>query len=138
MFSSFSTYVIVRGVSRCIALVLGTLLAAQLGACASSAPAKGYDTPEAAVDSLVAALRSNDQKELHSLPGPESDDLLDSGDQVADANGRAEFLKHYDEKHKVERRDENSMPLDVGQTYWPLPIPVVKGEKGWYFDTPAG
>src|SRR5262249_13812877 len=59
-------------------------------------------------------------------------------DDVADANRKSEFLKAYDEKHRLETRDADSMTLDVGATDWPLPIPVVKESGGWFFDTAAG
>jgi hypothetical protein len=120
-------------------LALGALAAVQLGACSEKPqPAKGFQTADAAVDSLVTALRSNDEKELRRILGPDADEVLSSGDEVADANAKTEFLKLYDEKHQLEKRDDTSMTLDVGVTDWPLPIPVVKGDNGWYFDTPAG
>jgi hypothetical protein len=144
MLSSRTTFRSVCGIGAAGALFIGALLAFHWSGCSSTstasswAPGKGYDSADAAVASLVAALRSNDQKELHSILGAGSDDLLNSGDEVADANARADFLKLYDEKHKLEKRDDTSMTLDVGATDWPLPIPVVKGGNGWYFDTPAG
>jgi hypothetical protein len=129
----------------CLILVLGAVASLYIAGCPStqSKPnpqpqAATYQTPEAAVDALVAALRSNDDKELHRILGTGSDELLSSGDEVADANGKAQFLKLYDEKHGLETKDESTRILDVGATDWPLPIPVVKGDSGWYFDTPAG
>jgi Protein of unknown function (DUF2950) len=132
-----------------VLLVVGALAAVHDGGCSSTSsspqssaakatPGKGFDSAQAAVDALVAALRGDDQKELRGILGSEADDVLRSGDEVADANARADFLKQYDEKHQLEKRDDNSMTLDVGATDWPLPIPVVKGAKGWYFDVPAG
>jgi hypothetical protein len=53
-------------------------------------------------------------------------------------NGRAEFLRLYDEKHRLTPDGDDSMTLEVGATEWPLPIPVVKDDKGWHFDTAAG
>jgi hypothetical protein len=104
----------------------------------ASSPTATYATAEAAVDALVAALRTDNQDELRRVLGPQSGDLLSSGDAVADANGRAEFLRLYDEKHRLEMQGDDSATLDVGATDWPLPIPIVKDDKGWSFDTPAG
>jgi hypothetical protein len=103
----------------------------------SSAP-QSFATPDAAVDTLVAALRSDDQAQLSNILGPKSSDVLSSGDAVADANARAEFLRLYDEKHTLTEPDADTRTLEVGQTDWPMPIPIVKDDKGWSFDTAAG
>lgn len=121
-----------RTVSACIALSVG----ASLVGCASD-PAP-FATPDAAVDSLVVAMRADNESELNRILGSDSRELLSSGDEVADANGRAEFLRLYDEKHTLTPDGDDYMTLEVGATEWPMPIPVVKGDKGWYFDTPAG
>jgi hypothetical protein len=118
--------------------VLGVLLAfaSGLGGC-SSAP-KHFATADDAVNALVTALRADNQDELKRVLGSEAHDLLSSGDEVADANGRKEFLGLYDEKHHLDAKDADEMTLSVGATDWPLPIPVVKDDEGWYFDTEAG
>jgi hypothetical protein len=108
-----------------------------LTGCGSHSQA-AYATPDAAVDSLISALRADNKDELKRILGPDSGDLLSSGDDVADANARAEFLRLYDEKHGLIPDGDDSMTLEVGATQWPLPIPVVKDDKGWHFDTAAG
>jgi hypothetical protein len=137
----------VRTTGRRRRWVLGLLAAGAtaggVAACAtltgkSPSGAATFETPQAAVDTLVAAARAENEAELRRVLGPDSTELLSSGDDVADANGRAEFLRLYDEKHKLESTSEDSVTLDVGATDWPLPIPIVKGEQGWYFDTKAG
>jgi hypothetical protein len=104
----------------------------------STPSAQRFDTADNAVNTLVSALRSDNVDDLHRILGPDADDLLDSGDSVADTNGRKEFLKLYDEKHTLKPDGEDSMTLEIGSTAWPLPIPVTKDEKGWYFDTATG
>jgi hypothetical protein len=128
-----------------VAKVVAVAALVALGACASETVkepertrGKTYDTPQAAVEALVSALRAGDAEQLKAVLGPGSEEVLSSGDEVADAAGRAEFLRLYDEKHALEQQDEATAMLDVGATEWPLPIPIVKGEKGWSFDTEAG
>ncbi len=123
-------------VARRVAAALGLAAAALLGGCAASP--QNFESPQAAVDSLVVALRADNQADLTRILGSESRELLSSGDEVADANGRADFLRLYDEKHRLVPADNDYVTLDVGQTDWTMPIPVVKGDKGWYFDTAAG
>ena len=96
-------------------------------------------TPDAATDSLVASLRTGDKKELKNILGGQADDLISSGDPVADKNGVESFLKSFDDKHQLVPGSDGSVNLVVGDSDWPLPIPLVKNDKGeWYFDTLAG
>ncbi len=44
----------------------------------------GFATPEAAVAALVAALKKDDTAAMAKLLGPGTEDLLSSGDPVAD------------------------------------------------------
>jgi hypothetical protein len=111
------------------------MLAVVGGGC--STPATSYETPQAAVDALVGALRTDDTAKLRDVLGSDADALLNSGDAVADANAREEFMRLYDEKHELVTTDD-SVTLQIGKTDWPLPIPVVKDDKGWSFDTVAG
>jgi Protein of unknown function (DUF2950) len=125
-----------RVIARWVGMILGALAASLLSGC-STAP-RSYASPESAVDSLVGALRSGNQDQLHRILGSDADKLISSGDPVADSNGQAEFLRLYDEKHNLSATDEDTRTLEVGNTAWPVPIPVVKGDEGWYFDTAAG
>ena len=52
-----------------------------------------YKTPQDAVDALVAAARSGDQKALLVVLGPDGDDIVSSGDKVADETTRKHFVE---------------------------------------------
>lgn len=99
---------------------------------------KVFDTPEAAVEAFVGAIRNNDQNTLVEIFGKEFQRLFPSEDPVADDNMRKQFLTLYDEKHALDAHGEKTMILTVGNDPWPLPIPLVKSGKGWAFDTAAG
>lgn len=116
----------------------GICVAAALGIGGCAAEPRTFSTPDGAVDAIITALRNDDTDELRRVLGPDSSEILSSGDEVADANGRAEFLRLYDEEHRLTLDGDDVMILEAGSTGWPLPIPLVKGEKGWYFDTAAG
>lgn len=106
-----------------------------LGGCANSP--KQFDTPDAAAAALISALRADDRGELDAILGSHSEDVLESGDEVADKVNKAEFLRLYDEQHRL--IDENgAKTLEVGNTRWPMPIPIVARGDGWSFDTEAG
>ena len=69
----------------------------------SSAPKETlFDTPQAAVDAFVDALRSNDQAKLTRIFGPDSEDIISSGDQVMDEFQAKQFLAAYDAKHSLQ------------------------------------
>lgn len=96
-----------------------------------------FEKPEAAFEALVAALRTDDTAKAALMLGPESEDVLNSGDPVADRESHRTFVAMYDQGHNVEMTDVGGV-LSVGDEDWPLPIPVVQDERGWYFDTEEG
>jgi hypothetical protein len=97
-----------------------------------------FASPEEAVNALVAAVKTNDKKEILAILGPEGKELMSSGDEVADKTGREKFLKAYDEMNKLEKVSANRIILHIGKDDWSLPIPVVEKSKEWVFDTKAG
>lgn len=96
-----------------------------------------FATPEAAVDALVGALEKQDKNALNAIFGPEAESLLSSGDAIADANDREEFLKGYKDKHAIIPEGDLRI-LNIGVNDWPLPIPLASQDGKWYFDTEAG
>ena len=118
--------------------LLGLAIAA--GCAKKTAPesATGFDTPEAAVKALVAALEKNDAAQLAALLGADSAELFDSGDAVQDAGDRAEFLAAHAAKSALVDDGADRKTLVIGQQDWPMPIPIVKRDGRWVFDGEAG
>jgi hypothetical protein len=96
-----------------------------------------FASPEEAVRAMVEALNSNDLKALEAIFGSGSLDFLTSGDPVADKSGREQFLKLYDEKNRLEQTADKAV-LSIGNEDWPFPIPMVKKDADWRFDTEEG
>jgi hypothetical protein len=105
--------------------------------CASSGPAK-FNSPQAAVDSMVQALRFNDTHRLREIFGPESEEIVSSGDAVADQAQTARFVAAYDQKHDLQNDASGAATLIVGEKDWPFPVPIVQVKGKYIFDTPAG
>lgn len=99
---------------------------------------KSFGSPQHAVDALVVAVQDDNDAELLAILGPGSEDLISSGDPVADQNGRSRFLKAYEEKNSLEKESEGHEVLLVGSKDYPFPIPIVRQKDAWVFDTQAG
>jgi hypothetical protein len=102
--------------------------------CANQA---SFDSAGQAIDSLVTASRAQDIAQLKAVLGPDSDEVISSGDEVADKNSREHFVKAYDERHELVAGKDGSMTLVVGNNDWPLPIPIIQSGGKWLFDTKA-
>ena len=70
--------------------------------------------------------------------GPDGEDIVSSGDEVADAATREKFVTAYDAKHQITMEGDNKAIIVIGQDDFPLPIPIVRKEGMWRFDTAAG
>lgn len=99
-----------------------------------------FDTPELAVKSLIEAVSSFEIPALKKILGPDSDDLISTGDPVMAKKQALEFAAKAKEKQQIEidAENPNQAILLVGQAAFPLPIPIVKENGKWSFDTKAG
>ena len=97
-----------------------------------------FKTPEAAADALVSAARGGDRKTVLTILGPGSQELVSSGDPVADDNVKQEFLTAFDAQHRVVSESGKPATLVIGKNDWPFPIPIVQRDGQWSFDTAAG
>jgi hypothetical protein len=119
-------------------LLFAPLFLARLASADDAATQQVFPSPNAAVSALVAADKADDTKSLSSILGPDSDQVLSSGDPVADKNAREDFARRYQEMHRLAYDDQGRVILYVGAGNWPVPIPLVKKDSGWIFDTAAG
>jgi hypothetical protein len=122
-----------------LALVAALLVCLFFGStvCAKDRPQKIFSSPEEAVKTMVEAVKAEKVRWLLYLFGPGSKALILSGDPVQDKEGREQFIKNYQEKNRLEANLDKAV-LYIGKEEWPFPIPLVKTEKGWRFDTQAG
>ena len=109
-------------------------LALLLGAGIALADPATFPTPEAATDAFVAALQAHDRAALLVIFGPESEDLLSSGDADRDAAARDAFLADYDLSKEIVPSGDDRADLQIGSTQWTFPVALVKSDTGWSFD----
>lgn len=124
-------------VSRFAALAIFVAAGFPARLLAQQAGQKTFSSAEEATKALVAAVRSDDEKAMLEILGPEGKEIVSSGDATQDTQSRADFAKKYDEMHRLVREPAGTM-LYIGAENWPTPIPIVNKDKIWYFDTPAG
>jgi hypothetical protein len=105
---------------------------------AQQAGQKTFSSAEAASHALVTAAQSNDEKALLEILGPEGKQIVSSGDETEDANSRANFVKRYQEMHRLVKEPDGTTILYIGAHNWPTPIPLVNKGNSWHFDTEAG
>ncbi len=99
---------------------------------------KAFASPQEAMQALAGALRASDKQSLLVILGPEGEEILSSGDPVADKADRDRFLAAYDDKVDLAPRGKDQVEVILGHDNWPFPIPIVKADQGWLFDTEAG
>jgi hypothetical protein len=89
------------------------------------------------VDALKAAVEVRDTNALHLIFGPEAHGLV-SADVVEAAEERELFLSRLKEKINLVTESDSRETLQLGGDGWPFPIPLVKQNGQWLFDTAAG
>jgi DUF2950 family protein len=96
-----------------------------------------YASPEEARQALMGAARAKDRSALKEIFGAGYDKLL-SGDEVQDNRELEQFVTALDVSAKLEPTGSDKVTLAIGAENWPFPIPIVKRDGKWSFDTAAG
>lgn len=100
---------------------------------------KTFASPDDAGKALADAAKSDNRDVMLAIFGPDSKDLIYSGDAQADKAAFAGFVSDYDAMHRWRKLDNSIEFLFTGADNKTFPIPVKKNAAGqWYFDTPAG
>ncbi len=103
----------------------------------AAASQKHFSSPEDALKGLVEAVKAKDNAALEKIFGPSAKDLR-SRDEVQAAAEFEEFTKHVAEKTSLVKENGSKVIIHIGNENWPFPIPLVKKDGQWFFDTEAG
>jgi hypothetical protein len=98
---------------------------------------RSFATPDEAVGALRAATQAQDKRALRQIFGPEFARLL-TGDAVQDAKNADRFAAAVAQACKPVPDGQDTITLEIGTNDWPMPIPLVKSDGRWQFDTAAG
>lgn len=116
---------------------LATIVAAVLLTSVSRAQ-QAYPSPENAAASLAAAVKTGTRNAILKVLGKDAADIVESGDDVADAEMRQRFLSAYEARNSIKTEGNKKATLTLGADDFPFPIPLVNNRLGWEFDTAAG
>ena len=122
-----------------LALVAGVsgVLAASQQTLVFAVSKETFTSPDEAIKTLQTAAAAKDLAALTALFGPEFRDLS-TGDAVQDANHAQKFAAALAQGCRPVKDGEDKVTVEVGTNNWPMPIPLVKSNGHWYFDTAAG
>jgi hypothetical protein len=97
-----------------------------------------FETPVEAAKVLVAAAKAGENAPLLEIFGTEHRDLIGTVDAARDRELRGRFAKMAEDRERLRVNDDGSVTMVVGYEAWPFPIPLIKTDAGWRFDTNAG
>jgi hypothetical protein len=96
-----------------------------------------FSTPEQALEALGQAAKARDQAALNALFGPDRE-KLQTGDPVEDTTRLTRFAANFERFAQLEKVDDNKNVVLIGDDHWPMPVPIVRRDGSWHFDTAAG
>jgi hypothetical protein len=99
-----------------------------------------FATPQDAIQATIQASERNDTAALRQIFGPESKDIVQSGDTQQDKADRAEFVNLARQRAEVSQDPSNAdrATFTIGNEDWPFPVPLVRVDGKWKFDTASG
>jgi hypothetical protein len=128
----------VSGLRLAAASILSMLILSSRLTLAQQPNQRVFHSPEEASAALFAAAQQNDSRALLEILGTAGKDIVSSGDPVEDLKNRDAFVAKYRQMHRLGKERDGAMILYIGAENWPEPIPLVKANSVWYFDTDAG
>ncbi len=117
-------------------LILNLIVTLSLTASAAES-GKRFATPEEAVAALAAAADAEDTNALRAIFGPAASEI-ENPDRVQATNEFRTFAAALHATHRIVRLSDKRCVLEVGESFWPFPIPLAKEGDRWFFDVQAG
>jgi hypothetical protein len=96
-----------------------------------------FASPEEAIKALRAAAEVHDKAALQKIFGPHLHELL-TGDDKHDKVYSQSFAKAMAQGANPVPEGDGRIILEIGGNKWPFPIPLVRENSVWRFDTAAG
>src|SRR5688572_3542573 len=128
------------GVITILAMALPVAAQVTTGQTSPTAKGKKFASAEDAAKALIEAADKFDETALAEVLGPDSYDIIHTGEPARDRQVAKEFATLAGLKTHIAVQPNNSRLafLAIGEDEWPFPVPIVKTGSGWWFDTKAG
>lgn len=98
-----------------------------------------FASPDDASNALIQTAKSGNQNAILAIFGPDSKDIIYSGDAVQDKAAVAAFVTGYEQMHRWRKMPGGAQVLLIGAQNFPFPIPLQQNGAGkWFFDIAAG
>ena len=120
------------------AALLGAIAIVAAFATSECSAQQAYRSPDDAAAALAEAVKTGTKRALLKVLGKDGEDIIESGDEVADAEARQRFLSAYEAKHSIKAEGNKNATLILGKDDFPFPIPIVNYNSGWEFNPAAG
>ncbi|MFP4896920.1 DUF2950 domain-containing protein [Paraburkholderia sp. EG304] len=126
-----------QGVKKLLTLTfanLAAVVALWFTTMPSALAQKSFGSPEAAMDAFGDAVVKDREDALRTIFGSDLRELIPPfGAPVRDT-----FVAQWAKSHTIEPTDNGDAHIVVGNDGWTFPVPLVKNDQGWHFDTRAG
>ncbi|MCU0785124.1 MAG: DUF2950 domain-containing protein [Verrucomicrobia bacterium] len=116
-------------------VTIGVAITLTLGA--SAAEQTVFSSAEEALNGLTAAVKARDTNQLAAIFGPSAGELSNP-DSVQAARELEEFAKLVASAAVLDKCGDTNAILLIGSESWPFPVPMVRRDGSWLFDTLAG
>jgi len=140
LYHSRSIHLLCAAAGAYALIITGGAAAQEKPVPAPAAAQKTFATAQEAANALVSAAEAFDRAALKAILGPEADYLVAPGEPAQDQATAKAFAAKAREKLAVvaDPKHSNRATLIVGDQDWPLPIPIVRKDGKWRFDSEAG
>src|SRR4051794_8130223 len=98
-----------RAASASVAAVMALALMSS-----GSKAQQSYPSPEDAAAALASAVKDGGTREILKVLGKGAEDIIDSGDDVADAGTRKAFVSTYEARHSIKTEANKKATLILG------------------------
>ena len=105
-----------------------------------AAKVRKFPTAQEAANGLIEAAEKYDVAALTEILGPDSSDIIHTGEPARDREVAQKFAEQARIKTNVALQPKNPRRaiLEIGEDNWPFAVPIVKAGSTWSFDAKAG
>jgi hypothetical protein len=121
-------------------VIFATALSFSQGRASMPKDQKWFASPQDAAEALVTASEKSDDAAFKEILGPNSLDLVRTGEDAVDKESLSQFISMAREKMTIsyDPKNRSKAIVLIGNDNWPFAIPIAKVGLKWFFDTDAG